>query len=202
MLNQPSRALTTAWFNHSYIAAGQVCSQAKHMNIGKGSRWHSVRQKSIILLDRLSPDGNDLRTDHELLCLSSIEMCTYWNREMHTIQSFFNRLSPGCDFKCEKFQSKLGEIYLSIQVDITLEWMLGTSLMVSHYISYLFGQWLGAVRQQGITWSSVDQDLWYDMVSLGHNELIHWGWYEMAGVLQMTFKKKFLNKNFVTMIQI
>ena len=34
-----------------------------------------------------------------------------------------------------------------------------------------FRQWLGAIRQQPITWANVDPDLWYHMVSLGHNEL-------------------------------
>ena len=35
-------------------------------------------------------------------------------------------------------------------------------------------QWLGAVRQQAITWSSVDLDLCRRMASPGHNELIQW----------------------------
>ena len=34
-----------------------------------------------------------------------------------------------------------------------------------------FRQWLGAVRQQAITWTSVDQDLQRHMASLGPNEL-------------------------------
>ena len=36
-----------------------------------------------------------------------------------------------------------------------------------------FMQWLGAVRQQAITWSNVDPDLCCHIVSLGHNELTH-----------------------------
>ena len=34
-----------------------------------------------------------------------------------------------------------------------------------------FGYWLGAVRQQAITWANVDLDPCCHMVSLGHNEL-------------------------------
>ena len=34
-----------------------------------------------------------------------------------------------------------------------------------------FRQWLGAVRQQAITWANVDPDLCRQMASLGHNEL-------------------------------
>ena len=34
-----------------------------------------------------------------------------------------------------------------------------------------FRQWLGAVRQQAITWANVDPDLCRHMMSLGHNEL-------------------------------
>ena len=34
-----------------------------------------------------------------------------------------------------------------------------------------FRQWLGAVKQQAITWTSVDQDLSHHIASQGHNEL-------------------------------
>ena len=34
-----------------------------------------------------------------------------------------------------------------------------------------FRYWLGAVRQQAITWADVHPDLWCHMVSLGHNVL-------------------------------
>ena len=34
-----------------------------------------------------------------------------------------------------------------------------------------FMQWLGAVRQQAITWANVDPDLCRQMASLGLNEL-------------------------------
>ena len=37
-----------------------------------------------------------------------------------------------------------------------------------------FRWWLGAFRQQNITSANVDPDLCHHMVSLGHNELIHW----------------------------
>ena len=43
-----------------------------------------------------------------------------------------------------------------------------TLLMISQH---WFRQWLGAVRQQAITWANVDPDLWRQMASLGHNEL-------------------------------
>ena len=44
-------------------------------------------------------------------------------------------------------------------------WVL---LMISqHWFRY----WLGAVRQQAITWTNVDPDLSRHMASLGHNEL-------------------------------
>ena len=36
--------------------------------------------------------------------------------------------------------------------------------MISQY-------WLDAIKQQGITWTSVDQDHRHHMTSLGHNEL-------------------------------
>ena len=44
----------------------------------------------------------------------------------------------------------------------------GTLLVLS---KYWFMQWLGAVMQQDITWTSVDQDRRRNMASLGHNEL-------------------------------
>ena len=38
-----------------------------------------------------------------------------------------------------------------------------------------FRYWLGAIRQQAITWANVDQDLCRHMASLGHIELTHCG---------------------------
>ena len=34
-----------------------------------------------------------------------------------------------------------------------------------------FRQWLGAIRQQAITWTNVDPDIFHHMASPGHNEL-------------------------------
>ena len=45
-----------------------------------------------------------------------------------------------------------------------------TSLIISQH---WFRLWLGAVRQQAITWANVDLDLCRHMTSQGHNELIH-----------------------------
>ena len=48
----------------------------------------------------------------------------------------------------------------------TLEWMSRISWMVSqHWFRYC----LSAIRQQVITWASVDQDLWRHIASLGHD---------------------------------
>ena len=43
-----------------------------------------------------------------------------------------------------------------------------TLLMISQH---WFRWWLGAIRQQAITWTSVDQDFRHHMASLGPNEL-------------------------------
>ena len=40
---------------------------------------------------------------------------------------------------------------------------------------YWFRQWIGAVRQQAITWANVDPDPCRHMASLGRNELTHCG---------------------------
>ena len=58
-----------------------------------------------------------------------------------------------------------------------------TLLMISqHWFRY----WLGAVRQQAITWANVDSDPWRHMTSLGHNELIYCNLNKMAHILPMT----------------
>ena len=46
----------------------------------------------------------------------------------------------------------------------------GTSMMI---IQYWFMYWLGATRQQAITWANVDPVLCSHMMSLGHNELTY-----------------------------
>ena len=50
----------------------------------------------------------------------------------------------------------------SISYDVALHEWHKTLLMTSQH---WFMQWLHAVKQQTITWSIVDQDLWHHMVS-------------------------------------
>ena len=74
-----------------------------------------------------------------------------------------------------------------------------TLLMISQH---WFRKWLGAVRQQAITWTTVDQDLQRHMVSLGPNELTHLPLNKMAVIsqhFQMHFhewKILYFDKNF------
>ena len=56
--------------------------------------------------------------------------------------------------------------------------LVGLSLDESHWTELMLRQhwfryWLGAVRQQAITWANVDPDLCRHMASPGHNEIIH-----------------------------
>ena len=92
-----------------------------------------------------------------------------------------NSLAPGtwgCNLKLVIF-SKLyqGQISWVFLVTLSSGEYHKTSLMSSQH---WFRLWLGAVRQQAITWTNVDQVLWCHMPSLGHNELrffyyvIHW----------------------------
>ena len=46
----------------------------------------------------------------------------------------------------------------------------GTILMINQH---WFRKWLGAVRQQAITWASVDPVLYNHMASIGHHVLLH-----------------------------
>ena len=56
-----------------------------------------------------------------------------------------------------------------------------------------------SLRQQAITFANVDPDKCRHMVSLGHNELNHWGRDGMASIVQMTFSNSF---PFCVLIQI
>ena len=44
-------------------------------------------------------------------------------------------------------------------------------VVISHRSQHWYRWWLGAVRQQAVTWTNVDTDLCHHMVSQGHNEL-------------------------------
>ena len=55
-------------------------------------------------------------------------------------------------------------------------------------------EWLGAVRQQAITCTNVDPDLFHYMVPLGHKELTHLD--KMADILQTTFTNVFIQIKF------
>ena len=55
-----------------------------------------------------------------------------------------------------------------ISTEIALRWAHWTLVIISqHWLRW----WLGAVRQQAITWTIVDLDPCQHMVSLSHNEL-------------------------------
>ena len=50
-----------------------------------------------------------------------------------------------------------------------LKWMPQNTLIISqHWFRY----WLGAISYQAITWANVDPDMYHNLVSLGHNELV------------------------------
>ena len=55
----------------------------------------------------------------------------------------------------------------------SLSWKCHRTLLIRS--QHWFRQWLGAVRQQAITWSNVDPELCHHMVSLGHIGLIYSG---------------------------
>ena len=80
-----------------------------------------------------------------------------------------------------------------------LSWDIGHWILLMTH-QHWFSLWLGAIRQQAITWANVNPDLCRHMASLGHNEFIlqtdsvvklaHWGRVKMAAILQTKFKKK------------
>ena len=101
-----------------------------------------------------------------------------------------------------------------------------TSLIIS---KYWFSYWLGATRQQAITWASVEPDPCHHIASPSHNELTvdfmfnqstniyiniyilyiyiagstYWGHDRMVDILQVIFFKCiFLNQNYNISIQI
>ena len=59
----------------------------------------------------------------------------------------------------------MADVYLVKLLSDEHHWTL--QMISQHW----FRQWLGAVRQQAITWANVDQDLCRHMASLSHNEL-------------------------------
>ena len=59
--------------------------------------------------------------------------------------------------------------FLDISYEITFMHMLQNPTGVKSTL--WFRQWLGAVRQQAITWTNVDQDMCRHLASLGLNEL-------------------------------
>ena len=69
-------------------------------------------------------------------------------------------------FQIREFQTHFSDEYLDLV--FSLKFLSGeyhnTSLIISqHWLR----QWLGAARQQTITWANVDPDLWRHMASLG-----------------------------------
>ena len=82
--------------------------------------------------------------------------------------TYFNSLAPkrwGCKLKLV-ILILISSIYiLSNSCEIAIRWM---SLKLTDDSSTLFQLWLGALRQQAITWINVDPYLYHHMTSLGH----------------------------------
>ena len=75
------------------------------------------------------------------------------------IKVHFNSfISGGCDigYKDVTFKLILQIDIKSIYWEIALMWMPQNLLLISHH---WFRFWLGAVKQQAITWANVDPDL-------------------------------------------
>ena len=64
------------------------------------------------------------------------------------------------------FKFNIQDISFGTCCDITLKWMPQN---LPYEKSTLVMLWLGAIRHQAITWTSVDQCLCYQMQQLGHN---------------------------------
>ena len=69
-----------------------------------------------------------------------------------------------------------------------------TVLMISQH---WFRQWLGAVRQQAITWANVDPDLWSQMASLGLSQLMGRQMHNLSGLLTCSIQPNFAVSNLV-----
>ena len=69
-------------------------------------------------------------------------------------------------FQIRKFKLISAIDILSIFREIPIGW-IPQHLADQHWLR----QWLGAVRQQAITWANVDPDFWPHMASLGDNGL-------------------------------
>ena len=55
-------------------------------------------------------------------------------------------------------------------------------VIIQHWIRW----WLGAIRQQAITWANVDLELWCHMASPGHSELMHTITYLLQSLSEIT----------------
>ena len=63
------------------------------------------------------------------------------------------------DFECLSLPAHLAHVLGWMVINLSQHW---------------FRLWLGAVRQQAVTWTYVDPDLCHQMASLGQSELMPW----------------------------
>ena len=98
-----------------------------------------------------------------------------WQETNHISLAYINTLAPGrycCNFKSVIFKHK-SWIHQEL---ISWNWsQVHAAENLWWWGQHWFRLWLGALRQQAITWSNVDLDIHCHMLSLGHNELTHWG---------------------------
>ena len=85
-----------------------------------------------------------------------------------------NSLTPGrcgSDFQRVIFKLIMQNSSLGTHCEIALRWMPQSLINKKSTTQHWFRLWLGAVREQVITWANVYPDLCHHMVSLGHSEL-------------------------------
>ena len=70
--------------------------------------------------------------------------------------------------QCNVVSHWLG-VFTKSSLHFLWKWMPQNTLIISqHWFRY----WFGAISYQAITWANVDPDMYHNLVSLGHNELV------------------------------
>ena len=117
-------------------------------------------------MDYLVKHGYNLGNNWDYWYFQNLEFC-FMN---------FNSISYN-----HKFISRM-DVLKKFLVKLPLDEFYKTSLMISQY---WFSWWLGVIRHQAITWTNVDQALWWHMASQVQNELTHWEaeWCKYASII-------------------
>ena len=130
--------------------------------------WISLLVVKAVKLTASSTSSDEQAVITTSFAFKCYSLCTLLPLDYHRALTYWPLTDMVINLKYSFKTQVYGLMSWALLIELTLSECHRTPLLISQY---WFRSWLGAVRQQAITWANIDPDPCHQMVSLGNNEL-------------------------------